>query len=135
MIEIDDLEVKECLKQAKMQMVSQIAKVAEVLGEIGADKAKVNCPVDTGALKDSIHSKLVLVESTMAQDDIIAGSSQFFRGVGAYKYTRKGEVAGVKATSEYAGIVEDNEHFMEECANWLEKNAPRKVLEILKGLF
>lgn len=65
--------------------------------------------VDTQALYDSIHPKVIKDTTQQTTYDVIAGDANIIRGQGKYTFSRKNNnnVGDISPTEDYAAIVEE----------------------------
>lgn len=127
-------ELKSVMKSVKLQLGEILVEAGKDLCLVAEQKARKSCPIDTGALNYSIHTEQMETTPHSAEFDIVAGNPGILRGMGPFKTSHKtNEPVSVQSTDQYAAAVEENEKFMEETANWLEKNAPLRILGLMKG--
>ena len=101
--------------QAELQAMSMtlIPKLVPVVKGVTRDgvivaKAGAEFQNDTGALKDSIHSKVMKIAPTVVEIDVIAGNPTIIRGAGKYTYSTymKKQVTNPTPTTEYADKID-----------------------------
>lgn len=97
--------------------------------------SKQRCPVDTGALRDSIKNRLNKLTPTLVQEKVSAGDPEVRRGMGKHRIsTKTGSPVSVQATNEYAVRVNDKEKFMETGRDWASSNAIRELRRSLRKI-
>lgn len=108
-----------------------VKKFAEQIGFV----AKENTPIDTGALRDSIHNTTIKSTPTFMQERIMAGKRTVVRGEGKYVMSKKTgrPVSGKTSTDTYAGVVEDREKFMLTAFHWGKANILRHFNRLVKS--
>jgi len=89
-------------------------------------------PVDTGALHESVHTELLEATLTRVTMAVVAGHPDVIRGAGYFVSTNRDITP--TPTTEYAWIVEDNVHYMENAYQWALANYDRIFEEAIKRL-
>jgi len=89
---------------AKVEMIR--VKAMDDFGTKVSYVSKQRCPVDTGALRDSINNKLNKLEPTLVQEKVFAGDPEVRRGIGKYAGGFEGRAEKIQGTNEYAIAVE-----------------------------
>ena len=136
--------------QAELQAMSMtlIPKLVPVVKSVTRDgvivaKEGVDYQNDTGALKDSIHSKVIKIAPTEVEVDVIAGNPAVIRGTGKYKYSTymKKQVTNPTPTTEYADKIDEGfgtqrgqgakGYMSVQAYGWMLKTLPTRIRTML----
>ena len=122
----------EYIAQNKLMVVA--SKAIETICAAGEKEAKKLCPVDTGALRESVEGGVTEVkpgESVTGQ--VGAGTEETARGEGRFEFSIKQQRNVTRQpTKEYAEKVEERTRFMTSTYNYLKDLAPKQIAHLLK---
>jgi len=139
-------ETQLALKIAGLKFHTLKVGALKRFGQKVREVARENCPVDTGALRASIHEKLLKESIEETIEAVIAGHEDVIRGEGRYTFsTKEGKMITKKQpTTRYAEFVELGINqpkawqYMEQAFQWAESHIDREIRkllnEALKGL-
>lgn len=107
-------------------------RMAKILMQEVANVAKSNVGVDTGALRDSIHSVLVKGNPDDLHIQIKAGKPDVRRGEGKYLKGRDGIQVSIQATDQYAAAHEAKKGYMKTAQDFTKKKGLEAVAKTIK---
>lgn len=109
-----------------------IPRTLKWTGEETIRQARKFCPIDTGALRQSIHTKTIKEGPDTFQENVKVGKEDVKRGEGAFAYsTKTGQKVSPQPTTQYAEIVEIKKKFMETARQWADGKTFRNLLSMV----
>jgi hypothetical protein len=94
---------------------SVVVQVMRAVTKTIEENAKLNCPVDTGALQASLEGTVTKTAYPEIEGVIGAGKPEYMRGVGSFKISQKTQKAVFpEPTIAYADFVENKTDFMKK---------------------
>ena len=132
--------VQNIMNVVSAKVSSTKSSVVQDLGRKAVPVAKERTPRDTGALQASIHLTTLTDTPVTTTVEVVAGSPDISRGVGAYTYNRSGVQVDAKPTSEYAAEVElgigkypsKQKGFMINTADWVRSHVEKDFIDALR---
>ncbi len=122
------------LEIMRQKVFNFLSRAVEEVGQEGKREAQKHCPVDTGALKQSIDTGITkVIPQELVEGQVGVGSDIVIRGEGRFEYSRKTGYKVIKQTTkEYAEKVEEKNRFMTTTYEHLLGFTPRKVASLLR---
>lgn len=125
-------EAQTALRQVDTTISAFTKKVVlEVTSKIN-DVARAGTPVDTGALKASVHYKIVKAEPHYIEAHVQAGDEDIIRGLGAFTESKYEDKIRPTPTTVYVRTVEKKHGFMQRAYDWGLVEVPKQIKNILR---
>lgn len=120
---------------AEVQLVQAMSNIVDATAKVVADEAKKLCPVDTGALQQSIEGGITKITPTTVEGMAGAGNERVVRGEGRFDFSKKQQrIVTRQPTSHYAQKVNDRTPFMDSALKRGEDYIKRKMISELQKI-